>query len=230
MNRFFKFGLSAVAVVLFFNAFAVTESNGQILRDILKRMDLHYKALQTLKADVKREQVNSQLGAVDKYEGNVVMVPGKGRNFSMRLDWSKPKVEVLSVVNGQYVLYVPGIKRAYFGSSDSAKAGGSGGNVLQALSMSEAELKANYNIEYLGQEGISGAVQTWHLKLTPKTKAKYKFSELWVDSDGMPRQTKITASNNDTDTILLTGIKENERIDGKIFEVKVPSGTEKVKQ
>jgi len=230
MKRILRFGFPAYVSVLCFNAFAVTETNAQgILKDILGRMDSHYKALKSLKADVARAQENSQLGAVDNYEGKIVLLPGKGRNFSVRLDWSKPKVEVLSVVKGQYVLFVPGIKRAYTGSSESKKVSDTGGNVLGTMSMSEAELKANYDVQFLGQVKLQGGTDVWHLKLNPKVRAKYKFAELWVDANGMPLQGKVTAWNNDTDTFRLTKLQKNVSLKGEVFTVSLPPKTEIIK-
>lgn len=232
MIRFIRFAMMAICMMVFFNALAVTEANAQgILREILNRMDNHYKALKSLKSDVVRAQENPQLGTVDTYEGKIVMEPGQARNFSVRLDWVKPKEEVISVVNGKYVLYVPSIKRAYTGNSDSQKLNkGGGGSVLKAMNMSEVELKANYDVQYIGQETLSTGTQVWHLKLTPKTKQNYKFAELWVDGNGMPLQGKVTAPNNDTDTFLLKNLNKNVRIDRSIFKVSLPSGTEIVKQ
>lgn len=231
MRRFLRSGLLAVAFMLLFNGFAATGTLAQarILGDILDRMDSHYKALKSLKADVARAQENSQLGVVDSYEGKLVLLPGSGRNFSVRLDWSKPKVEILSVVKGQYVLFVPGIKRAYTGSSESKKMSDTGGNVLSTMSMSKAQLKANYDVQFLGQVKLPGSIDVWHLKLNPKTKAKYKFAELWVDVDGMPLQGKVTALNNDTDTFRLTNLQKNVSLNGKIFTIALPSKTEIIK-
>lgn len=230
MSKFLKASFSIFVLTLIFNGFAVTEAKAQsILNEILKRMDSHYKLLKSLKADIKRVKTDTTLGESDEYTGNLVLLPGKGRNFSVRLDWRKPKEENLSIVNGQYVAYVPSIKRAYTGSSNSAKASEKGGNVLRIMSMSKEELKANYDIQYLGQEQVTGAIQTWHLKLTPKTKASYKFAELWVDGDGMPIQAKIVALNNDTDEVLISNLQKNVSIDGSIFSINLPKGTELVK-
>ena len=95
--------------------------------------------------------------------------------------------------------------------------------------MSKADLKANYNIQYVGQESVSGNVQTWHLKLTPKTAASYKFADLWVDGNGMPLQGKATLLNDDTDSVLLTNLGKNVSLKASIFKVVLPKGTEIVK-
>lgn len=229
MKKYIRSGFAGLALMFVFGAFAVTDAKAQVLNEILKRMDDHYKALTSLKADVTRERMNFQLNEKDVQQGKIVLLPGKGTRFSVRLDWSKPKEEILSVVNGQYVAYIPGIKRAYTGSSSSKTAKEKGGNVLSIMSMSREELKANYNVQYLGQEQVAGGIPTWRLKLTPKAAASFKFAELWVDGNGMPLQGKVVAPNDDTDTVLLQNLSKNTTVSGSIFKVNIPKGTEVVK-
>ena len=227
MKNFIRYGLTAIALTFILSAFSTT-ANAQI-NEILKRMDDHYKALKSLQANITREVTNSQLGDVDKMKGEISLLPGKGRNLSFLLKWTEPRTEIISVVNGQYVLYTPSIKQAYTGNSDSQKVQGKGGNALKAISMSKEEIKTAYNAEYLGQENISGGVPTWHLKLTPKGQAEYKFADIWVDGNGMPLQVRITQMNNDTDSILLSDLKKNGTIPGSIFRVSLPKDTKIVK-
>lgn len=225
--------IQSIGGSLFLTVLVLVSTEGAIgqgiLRDITNRMDKHYRSLQTLQANIERSMINVQIDHTDLLQGKVVMKPGKGRDFAMRLDWVKPKAEVLTVVNGQYVLFVPGMKRAYYGSSDSHKVSTSGGNALGALNMSNAELRANYTPTYIGEETIKDATRTFHIRLTPKTKQKFKTSDLWIDSDGMPRQVMITALNGDTDTFFLSGIKKNLTIDRSVFKVNV-GDAEKVEQ
>ena len=228
MKTFLRYGFTAIALTFILSAFGATSANAQI-NEILKRMDDHYKALKSLQANVTRVQLNSQLGEEDTSSGTISLLPGKGRDFSMRLDWTQPKPETISVVNGQYVAYNPGISQAWTGNSGSKTLNDKGGNALKVMSMSKEEIKANYDVQYLGQESISGGIPTWHLKLTPKTSANYKFVDLWVDGNGMPLQGKITQPNNDTDSILLTNLKKNVSIPGSIFKVSLPKGTKIVK-
>jgi outer membrane lipoprotein-sorting protein len=228
MKKFLRYGFTAIALTFILSAFAATGANAQTT-EILKRMDEHYKALKSLQANVTREKYNSQLDEMDKMSGTISLLPGKGRNFSLRLDWTQPKNETISVVNGQYVAYNPGIQQAWTGNSESKTLNDKGGNALKVMSMSKEEIKTNYDVEYLGQETISGGIQTWHLKLTPKTKASYKFADLWVDGNGMPIQGKITQANNDTDSVLLSNLKKNASINASIFKVSLPKGTKVVK-
>ena len=230
MNNFWRTGFFAIALTLVFGAFTVTETNAQGVNEVLKRMDEHYKKLKSLQADITRETYNSQLKDAEKMFGSISLVPGKNTKFSMRLDWEKPRKETISVVNGKYVLYTPATGQALTGNSSSKNLGNKGGGILKLLGrMDKAEIKANYNVEYHGQEGVSGAVQTWHLKLTPKAKTDFKFADIWVDGNGMPVQVKITLPNNDTDTILLTKLKKNDSLNASIFKISLPPGTKIIK-
>ncbi len=229
MKNILKFGLTAFAAIILFNIFAVTESKAQPVNEVLKRMDAYYNALKSLQANVTREKYNSQLDETDKQKGNISLLPGKGRNFAFRLNWTDPRKESISVVNGKYVAYIESQKRAYTGNSESKTVSDKGGNVLKILSMSKDEIKAAYDVYYIGEEKISGNIPTWHLKLVPKTKVSYKFSEIWVDGNGAPLMGKMTASNDDTDTILISGLIKNGKIDPKIFVITPPKGTDIIK-
>lgn len=225
MKKLFRFALPAIVLSI---AFATT-ANAQI-NEILKRVDAHYQALTSLRADIKREQFNTQLGETDTYSGTVLMLPNKknSKDASFRLDWTKPEAESMSVIGGKFVAYKPSANTAWKGSSSSKKVKSGGGNVLTIMSMSKKDIKDNYDVAYIGQETVGGSVGAWHLKLTPKAKADFKVADVWIDSDGMPIQVKVTLPNNDTDTVFLSGIKKNQTIDLAEFRITVPPGVKVV--
>ena len=230
MKSFFRLTLTVFALALFFNTAAVTETKAQgVLKEILKRMENNRNSMQTLRANVTMVKYNSQLRETDTTEGNVVYVPTKGRDALVRIDWTKPVQESLSVVKGEYVLYRPRLKQAITGNAKNAKENGKANGALAFLNMSKAELEANYSIKYLGQENVSGGIPTWHLELIPKKAANFKSAELWVDGNGMPIQAKVIESNNDTTTVLLTNLQKNVTIDVSKIKVDIPPGTKIVK-
>ncbi|HNU08006.1 MAG TPA: outer-membrane lipoprotein carrier protein LolA [Pyrinomonadaceae bacterium] len=217
----------AIVFAVAFFIFAPSAANAQVI-EVLKRMDAHYKALKSLKSGISREVFNSQLKETDNYSGDLVLVPGKGTKLSVLLKWTKPKEEVLSVVNGKYALYVPGIKRAYTGTSGDKRVKEKGGSALELMNLSKQEINSKYDAVQLGTASVGGT-DTVGLRLTPKAKAEYKFIDVWVDGNGMPIQIKVTKNNNDTDTIRFSGIKKNENINGSVFKIDIPKGTEVVK-
>lgn len=227
MKSFLRFGLTTLALTLFFGLFAATQANAQgPLNEILKRMDEHNKALSSLQSSVKMVKFNSQLGENDVYEGTAKYVPLKGRDALVRIDWTKPVVESLAVVNKEYILYRPRLGQAIVGKVDGAKSGSKGANnALAFINMSKAQLKANYNIKYIAQENVAGNIPTWHLELTPKTATNYKVADLWVDGNGMPIQAKVTENNNDSTTIYLSDLQKNVSLNTKIFVINYPKNT-----
>ena len=230
MNKFLRFGLMAIALTFFFNAFAVTETKAQaVLNEILKRMEARRAALQSLQSKVTMIKRDSLLDESDVYQGNVKLIPGKSENdMYVRIDWTKPASEMLAVIKTEYMLYKPPINQIYIGKVSKAKNSASAGNVLSFLSMSKAQLKANYTYKYLGEEKLSSGVKTVHLELTPKNKQKYKSAELWIDADGMPLQSKIIENNNDSTTILLYNEQLNPKLDGKDFVIDYDKAKTKV--
>lgn len=229
MKLFLRLSLAAIAVTLFFNTFAVTETKAQgIMQEILNRMDKHNKALQSLRSNVTMAKYNNQLKETDVTEGTTTYLPSKGREAYVRIDWTKPVEEMLVVRNGEYILYRPRLKQAIIGKTKDAKGNGKANNALAFMNMSKAELKANYLIEFLGYETTGSGVKTTRLGLTPKSATSYKLAEIWVDANGMPVQAKVVEANDDTVTVLLSNIEKNVTINASVFDPKLPKDVKKV--
>ena len=231
MKSFYKSSLATIAITLFFNAFAVTETKAQanVLNEILKRMEVNRNTMTTLRSNVTMVKYNSQLKESDTTTGTSVYVPLKGRDALVRIDWLKPVEEKLAVVNGTYTLYRPRLKQAIIGNAKNAKGNGKANSALAFMNMSKEQLKANYTIKYLGEEKVSGGVPTWHLELTPKSATNFKMAELWVDGDGMPIQAKVVESNDDSTTVLLSNFEKNATINVNDIPIVLPEGTKKIK-
>ena len=225
MRNYLRTGLIAIAVTFVFGGFAATAANAQI-NEILKRMDDHYKLLKTVRTNVTYEKYESGLDDTTSRKGKAIYALQKGKNPLIRIDWTKPE-ESLAVIDKKYIVYQPKLKQAFRGSTDNVKDKNSSGvsSPLAFINMSKEQLKANYSIKYIGEEKVNGTTPTWHLELTPKTAQKYKLADIWVDGNGMPIQMKITANNNDTETVLLTGLEKNISIKGSVFEINPPKGT-----
>jgi outer membrane lipoprotein-sorting protein len=230
MKTFLRLGFLAIALTFFFNAFAVTETRAQnVIPEILKRMENNRLLLKTLRANVTMDKYNPQLDVHDLNQGSVIYLPGKTeRDMYIRIDWTKPVQEQLAVIKGEYTLYRPRLGQAITGKVDSAKNSAGAGNALAFMSMSKEQLKANYNVKYLGEEKVSSGTPTWHLQLTPKAAGKYKSAEIWIDGDGMPIQAKVVENNNDATTVLLSNLQRNATINAKVFTIDYPKKSTKI--
>ena len=67
-----------VGLLFSLNTFTVAVANGQpIVQEVLKRMEDHYNALTSLKARVKMDKFQSQLGEHEVSEGDLIFIDRK---------------------------------------------------------------------------------------------------------------------------------------------------------
>ena len=224
--------LRSIAATLAFALIAVvglgTQAQAQrgVLGEILHRMDEHNRSLVSLKADVKMEKLNAQLGETDTTTGSTSYLPKTAkRAMYVRINWTRPVEEQIVIIGDSYKLYRPRLNQVITGKVDSVKNDKNvPGNALAFMSMSQAQLKANYDVNYIGQES-----NLWHIELVPKSKTSYKTAELWVDSNGMPTQAKIIEQNNDSTTVTLSGVQKNVSISASDFNLAIPKGVKEIK-
>ncbi len=219
MSKLFRYSYLVIGLVFVFSIVSVGEGRGQI-REILNRMDNHNKSLQSLQAGVTMVKYDSVLKVYDTSIGTTSYVPQAGKRVRyVRVDWTKPAEEQMSLVGDDYEVYRPRLNQVIVGKAQYAQGRPGISGPLIFLNMSKGHLEANYDTVFIGTEQISGGTQTWHLQLTPKAATKYKFADLWVDADGMPRQARITEMNNDTPTVLLSNIQKNVTLNVAIFRL-----------
>ncbi len=220
MNKYFRYLLPTIAFIFLLSALsAEVSAQTGVLREILKRMDENNKALVSLRSNIKMNKFDAALGENDLVEGSLNYLPGRTeKQIYVRIDWKKPK-ESLAIANGKYVLYREGTKQAITGTVDKAKGSSKSGGALAFMTMSKAQLSANYDVKYAGEETVATGDKTWHLVLTPKIGTSYKSADLWVRPDGMPVQAKIIERNNDTTTVLLSSVERNATIKASVFDM-----------
>jgi outer membrane lipoprotein-sorting protein len=156
-------------------------------------------------------------------------MPGAGRQASVRIDWTSPRKEVLAVNNNKYTILRPALGVAYVGDSRRMKDNKAGG-LMEMMSMSRGQLEARFEpVKDVREETLWGGVSTIHLTLVPKGNAGYKYAEVWIDSAGMPVQTKIVEKNDDSTTMRLTNLEKNQKINPGDFDIKLDSNVKIVK-
>ncbi len=221
--------LAVMASALIVNSPKAT--NGQsagFVSSVLNRMERNRQSLKSLKASLSMEKYNAQLRDAERYKGVVLYVPSSGRDASVRIEWQSPQHEILAVSNGKYTLFRPRLNMAYVGNSKSSR--NKAGGVLEMMYMSRQQLEARFQpVQDVREETLWGGVSTIHLTLVPKGNASFKYAEIWVDSSGMPVQTKIVEKNDDATTMRLSGLERNLKISADEFSVKLDSNVKIVK-
>lgn len=198
------------------------KSQGGVISQIVKRMDEHNKSLKSLKADLTMINFNGQLKISDSQVGNMAYLARDSNHpFYLRVNWTKPVEEQISLIGENYELYRPRLNQVITGSTKKA-------TVLSFMRMTPDQFRANYGVAYLGDEKIGDAVDTWHLVITPNSTSEYKNVEAWIDRDGMPRQFKLNESKDDSTTLLLSNIQKNIVIKGETFKLNYPRSVKKI--
>jgi outer membrane lipoprotein-sorting protein len=193
-------------------------------------MERNRQTLKSLKANLSMEKYNAQLRDKDQYLGSVLYMPASGRDSFVRIEWQQPAHEILAVSNGKFQLYRPRLNQVMVGKTGSIKGGSGAGGVLDMMYMSKQQLDARFQpVQDVREETLWGGVSTIHLTLVPKSNASFKYAEIWVDSSGMPVQTKIVEKNGDATTMRLSGVARNLSISKDEFVLKLDSSVKVVK-
>jgi outer membrane lipoprotein-sorting protein len=231
MKRFIPLSVMVLAILFALTTVSPTSANGQsagLVSSVLSRMEKNRQSLKTLRASVSMQKYNSQLRDSDEFHGVVLYVPGSGRQGSVRIDWSKPRREIMSVSNGKYTIYRPTLKVVYTGNSNSKNNKAAG--ILEMMYMSRQQLEARFQpVQDVREETLWGGVSTIHLTLVPKGNASFKYAEIWIDMGGMPVQTKVVEKNDDSTTMRLTGLERNIKINSDDFNIKLDADVKVVK-
>ena len=199
-----------------------------MVSSILNRLERNKRNLKTLRADITMEKYNSQLREKEVWSGIVLYIPAAGNAF-VRLEWNRPQHEILTTENGNYMLYQPRKGIVYEGKNNSIK-NPNDSSVLALMNMSATQLRTKFGeFQDLRDETLWGGVATTHLKVFPKVAASYKYIEVWVDTEGMPVQTKMVEKNDDATTVRLTNLAKNQTIPMDQFKQNLDSSVKRVK-
>jgi outer membrane lipoprotein-sorting protein len=231
MKRFATLGLAiavlAAAVALSSPSRVEAQSAG-LVSALINRMERNKRDLKSLRAGISMEKYDAHLRDSDKRGGQVLYVPGQGRNAYVRIDWQYPAKETLAVADGQYTLFRPRLGMAYKGSAASSRA--KAGGIFDFLNMSGQQIRTRFEpLQDIYEENLWGGVQTTHIKLVPKGGASYKYAEVWIDGSGMPVQTKVVEKNDDATTVRLTNMERNAGISLDQFKLQLDGSVKIVK-
>ena len=231
MKKLFPFSLAVAVILSVLLGVSPRAANAQgagVVSSILNRMERNRRDMRSLRAAISMEKWNDQLRESEKQEGWLAYMPATGRNAYVRVEWQRPRKEVLTVADGQYQLYNQRQNVVYEGRATGGK-NTKVNSVLGYLNMSAAQIRSNFNADYLGDENLWGEVRTSHLKITPKGSASYKYAEIWVDGSGMLIQAKVVERNDDSTTVRLLNLQKNDNIPVDHFRQQLPEGVKRVK-
>jgi outer membrane lipoprotein-sorting protein len=231
MKRFATLGLALailVAAVAVSSPPKVEAQSAGLVSALINRMERNKRDLKSLRAGISMVKYDAHLHDEDKRGGQVLYMPGQGRNAYVRIDWQYPAKETLAVADGQYTLFRPRLNMAYRGTASSSRA--KAGGVFDFLNMSGQQIRTRFEpLQDIYEENLWGGVSTTHIKLVPKGGASYKYAEVWIDGSGMPVQTKVVEKNDDATTVRLMNVERNAGISLDQFKLQLDGNVKIVK-
>jgi outer membrane lipoprotein-sorting protein len=153
----------------------------------------------------------------------------EGRDIQVLIDITKPNPQTVTFGGRKAEKYYPKLNTVQ--EFDLGKNKGVVDQfLLVGFGTSGKDLKANYDVKYVGEETISGQ-KTHKLELTPrnqKMKENFRLLELWVSEDGSyPVQQRFIAPSGDYNLATYSNVKLNPTLAAADLKLKLPQGVKR---
>ncbi len=231
MKRFMSLALIAGSLFAIVGANRRADANAQpqLLTGILNKMEKANQDLKSLKAELVLEKTNTQIGVTDSVYGQLIYKPGTKRSKQrLRIDYTKPSQDIVSVDGDNFTFYQPRINQALKGLASKFSKGKQDGFaqfIAIGLNGSLKTASGKYNISFVKDEAVNG-VLTSVLRLTPKSNDQFTNIDIWVNQQsGFPVQFRGNERNGDLTTVTLKNLQLNANVPDNAFAVNLPRGT-----
>jgi outer membrane lipoprotein-sorting protein len=163
------------------------------LQEVYSKIDAGSASFKGLTADLKRISHVDVIKEDDPESGKITVKRSKPNDTRIRIDFLEPAPKQAAFSGSKAEIYYPksnSIEEYDLSThKDMLKQ-----FLLLGFGASSKDLRASYNIRFLGKEAINGE-PTSHLELTPKSKdlaQTFPKIELWIsDATGMALQQKL---------------------------------------
>lgn len=231
MKKFISLAIIAGMLLLMMGADRRADANAQpqLLTGILNKMEKANQDLKSLKAEMVLQKTNTQIGVTDNEYGQLLYKPGTTRTKQrLRIDYTKPSKDIVSVDGDNFTFYQPRINQAFKGLASKLSKGKQGGFaqfIAVGLNGSLKSASGKYQVSFVKDEAVNG-VMTSVLRLTPKSNDQFTSVEIWVNQQNwFPVQFRGTERNGDLTTVTLKNLQLNAAVPDNAFAVNLPGGT-----
>jgi outer membrane lipoprotein-sorting protein len=222
-------GCAAVSLMLVVNPVWAVEPS---VEEVLERMSGTYQTIESLGAELHQVKSYPQLGMTDPPETGVLFIKRKAQEeLLVRLEMKEPERRIVTVKDGRYTLYQPKIKQAIVGRVDRKAKSSTGTSFMNYFLGDLSTAMKDYDIVSMGDEEIGGN-GTVHLRLTAKSGGNgyYPQIDLWIDKElWIPVQQEFVEPNRSITKIRFEGLRLNEEMKDKLFDIDLPKDVERVK-
>ena len=213
--------ISLLFILLFFKV----NSYGQV-DEILSKMQHAAQSVKTIKASLSQEKRHTQIGGKESYSGEMLFKKGAKGFDKLRINYSRPEGQVVSVIGSEITLYQANIKHAFKTTRQAQASKNQEFSFIATPYASISQLKTNYNIQFLREENNASV-----LELTPKFSSAAKKVTVWIDQGlWLPVKYQIVEKNDDISTFTLGNLRKNPELPDSSFPINLPKGTRITKQ
>ena len=175
-------------------------------------------------ADISQTDHNALVNDDSVRVGTIKLSRGKGGDTRMLVAFTQPAAQMVSLDQKEVRIFNPrtNVMDIYaLGNRQSLV----NQFLLLGFGAGSAELKATYQVSYVGEEKIDGQ-PTSHLKLVPKspdTLRSLKQADLWFADNGVVAQQKFVQPSGDYKLVTYKNLREHDSIPDRELELK-PKG------
>jgi outer membrane lipoprotein-sorting protein len=199
------------------------------LTDVFARMDREAQAFKGMTADLT-DLVHTAIVNDDATEyGSIKLKRDKPGDTRILLEFTRPDAKAVSVEGTQVKVYLPkaNVVQVYDASS---KRGALDKALLLGFGATSGDLKASYDITYVGAETVAGQPAD-HIKLIPKptneARQMIQQADLWIGPAGLALQQRFaTSASGDYRLATYFNMKVNPSVSDKDLRIKTRPGVQ----
>jgi len=236
MKRFISLAVIAGITLLLAGADRRAGANAQpqLLTGILNKMRNANQNLKSLKAEIVQEKINNQIGITDTTYGQLLYKPDPSKsNRRLRINYTKPSQDILAVDGDNFVFYQPRIKQAIKGFTSKVSKGKQDGlaQVLAiVLSGSLESASGEYDLSIVKDDEKVNGIVTSLMRAIPKSNKQFTSIDIWISQQNwIPVRFSATERNGDVTVFTFKNMQVNADLPNSAFNLKLPSGTEILK-
>jgi outer membrane lipoprotein-sorting protein len=197
--------------------------------DVLSELDKAAPSFKSMTGGISQSNYTKVLDETTTETGQIALKKSGPRDLAALIDFTKPNPRTVAVRGRKAEIYYPKLKSVQ--EYDLGKRSDLMDQfLLVGFGTTGKELKANYEVKYLGEETVAGQ-KTHKLELTPTVTArreKLKKLELWLADDGAyPVQQKFIQQSGDYYLITYTDVKLNPQLGDEAFKLNLPKGVKR---
>jgi outer membrane lipoprotein-sorting protein len=199
------------------------------LSEVYARMDKEAQVFKGMTADLT-DLVHTAIVNDDSTEyGSIKLKRAKPGDTRILLDFTRPDKKAVAVEGTEVKVYLPNanVVQVYDASS---KRGALDKALLLGFGATSGELKASYDITYIGAENVAG-VTADHIKLIPKpsneARQMIQQADLWIGASGLAVQQRFaTSASGDYRLATYSNMKFTGSLSDKDLKLKTRSGVQ----